>query len=54
MPAEWLDTGRTSAPLFESAALTTQQWEQLGTSYGLWLVVPMVLGLWRLRRKEIA
>jgi len=53
-PAEWLDTGRTTSPLFDSAALTARQWEQLGTSMALWLLVPMVVGLWRLGRKEIA
>jgi ABC-type transport system involved in multi-copper enzyme maturation permease subunit len=53
-PAEWLDTSRTMSPLFQPDALTARQWEQLGVSLCLWLVLPMVLGLVRLRRKEIS
>jgi ABC-2 type transport system permease protein len=52
--AEWLDTGRTMGDLFEPAALTTRQWEQLAASSALWILLPIVLGLIRLRRKEIA
>jgi len=52
--AEWLDTGQTMGPLLDPTPLTHTQWEQLGTSLGVWLVLPMLLGLVLLRRREIA
>jgi hypothetical protein len=53
-PAEWLDTGRTLGALFEAEALTGRQWAQLGTSCALWILLPMVVGMLRLSRKEIS
>lgn len=52
--AAWLDTGRTLQPLFEANGLTGRQWNQLAVSLAVWLVLPMIVGLVRLRRKEIA
>jgi ABC-2 type transport system permease protein len=52
--AEWLDTGRTMNPLFQPHALSTREWEQLGTSLCLWLLLPLIVGLLRLRSKEIS
>lgn len=53
-PAEWLDTGRTLSHLFDPVALTTRQWEQLAVSCAVWILLPFLLGLVRLRRKEIS
>jgi len=49
---EWLDTTRTTEPLTERA-LDTTEWAQLGTSLLLWLVLPLVIGLFRISRGEI-
>lgn len=50
--AEWLDLNRTMEPLF-GGSLTGEQWSQLGASVGLWIVLPVVVGLWVLRRAEV-
>jgi ABC-2 type transport system permease protein len=48
----WLDLGRTMSPLGEEL-LSTTQWARLATSLGLWLVLPLLLGTWRILRSEI-
>lgn len=51
-PAKWLDMNRTMNPLF-TGDLTSEQWAQLGTSIGVWIVLPIVAGLLILRRAEV-
>lgn len=48
----WLDLNRTMNPLF-GGTLTTEQWSQLGTSVAVWVVLPVLAGLWLLRRAEV-
>jgi hypothetical protein len=52
-PAGWLDTGRTMEPLF-STSLDADQWARLGVSLLVWLVVPIVVGVIRTLRREVA
>ncbi|GIF78020.1 ABC transporter permease subunit [Asanoa siamensis] len=52
--SEWLDFTVTSTPLFEDAALTGGEWARLAASIGLWVVVPGVLGLVRLLKREVS
>ncbi|WP_347352994.1 ABC transporter permease [Intrasporangium sp.] len=51
--SRWLDLNRTMEPLFMGAALTGQQWAQLGTAVGVWVLLPLVVGMWRLSRAEV-
>ncbi|MEV6813688.1 ABC transporter permease, partial [Micromonospora sp. NPDC051296] len=51
--AEWLDTGRTMEPLF-GAEMTAGQWGRLGVSLLVWLGVPLLAGLVRTMRREVA
>jgi hypothetical protein len=51
--AEWLDLNRTMNPLFMGSSLTGEQWAQLGTSVGVWVALPLVIGMWRLTRAEV-
>jgi hypothetical protein len=51
-PAEWLDTSRTTAPLL-SDAMTTGAWARLGVSVAVWVALPALLGVLRLRRSEV-
>lgn len=51
--AEWLDFNLTTSPLYDTTGMTGEQWAQLGTSIGLWLVLPMILGIWRMLRSEV-
>ncbi len=50
--ATWLDLNRTMQPLF-TGSLTGEQWAQLGTSVGVWVLLPLVLGMWMLTRAEV-
>lgn len=50
--AQWLDLGQTTRPLF-NGPVTGEQWAQLGTSVLVWVVVPLVVGMWRLGRAEV-
>lgn len=51
--SEWLDLNRTMNVLFMPEAVTGEQWAQLGTSVAVWVVLPLVVGMWRLSRSEV-
>lgn len=50
---EWLDIGAATEPLLEGAAMQARDWAQVGTSSLLWVVLPLAIGLWRVRRSEV-
>lgn len=50
---DWLDLSSTSMPMYEGA-LEGKGWAQFGTSVALWLLLPLVVGWWRIERSEIA
>jgi ABC-2 type transport system permease protein len=50
----WLDISETSGLLIESTAMAGEEWAKLGTSFALWVLLPMTLGLVRLLRREVA
>ena len=50
--ADWLDTTRTTAPMTERT-ISAHEWLQFGTSYLVWLVLPLAIGLYRIARGEI-
>src|SRR3954451_16431053 len=49
----WLDTGRALSPLSKEV-LNSPQWAQAGTSLALWMLLPLLIGTWRITRQEIA
>jgi ABC-2 type transport system permease protein len=49
---EWIDTSRTFEPLLENE-MAGGDWARLAVSVALWLGVPLVIGLVRLRRTEL-
>lgn len=49
----WLDTGRALGPLSKEV-LSATQWAQAGTSLALWMLLPLLIGIWRITRREIA
>ena len=49
---DWLDFQTAQNELYE-APLTSEQWGQLVVSAVIWLVVPLAIGLWRIRRAEV-
>ena len=50
--ARWLDPSRTMAPMLEET-LSATQWARVATSLALWMVLPIVLGLWRVTRSDV-
>jgi ABC-2 type transport system permease protein len=53
-PAQWLDLGAATAPLYEPAGLTEAAGARLATAVGIWVILPLAAGLVRLIRREIA
>jgi hypothetical protein len=51
--ARWLDGSRSFAPMTEHVMNGTE-WARVGTTLALWMVVPLVIGVWRIRRNEVS
>ncbi len=50
--APWLDFQSAQAQLYDMP-LTGTQWAHLAVSGFIWLVIPLAIGLWRIRRAEV-
>jgi len=50
--SQWADLGVTSAPL-TGGAMTAADWGPLAVSVGVWVLLPLVVGGWRLQRREV-
>lgn len=51
--APWLDTRLSLAPLLEEV-LSATQWAHVGTSLAIWMLLPLLIGTWRITRREVA
>lgn len=50
----WIDISTATEPvMYDAAALTGEQWAQVGTATAIWVLLPLVLGLVRVARSEI-
>ena len=49
---EWVDVARALAPL-TADTMSGIEWAHAGTSVALWLGVPLLVGIWRIRRSEV-
>jgi ABC-2 type transport system permease protein len=49
----WLDTRLSLGPMPEEV-LTGTQWAHAGTSLALWMLLPLLIGAWRITRREVA
>jgi ABC-2 type transport system permease protein len=50
--APWLDTRLALAPLHKEV-LTATQWAHAGTALALWMLLPLLIGTWRITRREV-
>lgn len=50
--ARWLDSTRSLEPMADHLMSTTE-WARAATTLALWMLLPLVAGLWRIRRAEI-
>ncbi len=48
----WLDFNYATSPLFEGEVSATE-WAQLGVTTSLWLLLPLAIGLFLIRRSEV-
>jgi hypothetical protein len=48
----WIDFNYAQGPLLDTT-VAGSEWGHLVTSALIWLVVPLVIGLWRIRRAEV-
>ncbi|MFD1861208.1 ABC transporter permease [Aeromicrobium camelliae] len=49
----WIDFASAQTPLFSTGGPSGEQWGQLLVSSLIWLVLPLVLGVWRLLKTEV-
>jgi ABC-type transport system involved in multi-copper enzyme maturation permease subunit len=52
-PARWLDMSSTMAPMLEET-LSGTEWARVATSLALWMVLPIVVGFWRVARSDVS
>jgi ABC-2 type transport system permease protein len=50
--ARWLDASVSLAPLTEHLMSSTE-WARAGTTLAVWMLLPILIGLWRITRGEI-
>ena len=50
--ARWLDHSRALGPVADRMMSATE-WAHVGTSLTLWMVAPVLVGLWRITRSEV-
>jgi hypothetical protein len=51
-PLLWFDQSRAMENITDRF-LSSTEWAHVGTSLAVWMVLPVVLGLWRIQRSEI-
>jgi ABC-2 type transport system permease protein len=51
--APWLDTRLALGPMPQEVVSTTQ-WAHAGTALALWMLLPLLIGIWRITRREVA
>jgi ABC-2 type transport system permease protein len=51
--APWLDTSRALRPL-PHELLSSTQWARAGTALAVWMLLPLLIGLCRITRREVA
>ncbi|MCM4079632.1 ABC transporter permease [Paractinoplanes hotanensis] len=51
--AEWLDINTTTTAMSE-AGMTGGEWARVGVSAAVWVLVPLVIGVWRVLRREVS
>ena len=50
--SRWLDLNRVTEPLM-SGTMTGESWGQLATSFGVWVLLPLAVGSWRVLHREV-
>lgn len=51
--AGWLDRSRSLEPISEHV-LSATEWARAGTTLVVWVVLPLLIGVWRIGRNEVS
>ncbi|EAQ00423.1 hypothetical protein JNB_09629 [Janibacter sp. HTCC2649] len=51
-PSKWFDLNQVTDPLF-SGTMTGENWGQLATSFGVWVLLPLAIGSYRVMHREV-
>jgi ABC-2 type transport system permease protein len=51
--AKWLDGSRSMGSMTEEL-LSATEWARVGTTLAVWMLLPVLIGLWRIERSEIS
>jgi ABC-2 type transport system permease protein len=51
--APWLDTRLALGPM-PKEVMNATQWAHAGTALALWMLLPLLIGIWRITRREVA
>jgi hypothetical protein len=51
--APWLDTRLALGPM-PKEVMSATQWAHAGTALALWMLLPLLIGIWRIARREVA
>ena len=51
--AAWIDFGTAQNALFQPGTLSGKEWAQLAVTGTFWVLLPFVVGLWRMLRAEV-
>jgi hypothetical protein len=51
--APWLDTRLALGPM-PKEVMSSTQWAHAGTALALWMLLPLLIGIWRITRREVA
>jgi ABC-2 type transport system permease protein len=49
----WIDLNTSQAPLFSGDSMSGKEWSQLLVGTLIWVVLPFLIGLWRVLRAEL-
>jgi ABC-2 type transport system permease protein len=49
----WIDLNTSQQPLFSGGNMTGEEWAQVATGTAIWVVLPVLAGLWRVLRAEV-
>jgi ABC-2 type transport system permease protein len=49
----WIDLNVSQQPLLDGANVTGKEWLQIAVGVAIWVVLPFVVGLWRVLRAEV-
>jgi ABC-type transport system involved in multi-copper enzyme maturation permease subunit len=51
--AQWLDGARSFSPLTDHVMNATE-WAHVGTTLAVWMLLPLLIGTWRIARNEVS